>query len=267
LIIGEGEIFRILAAGPFAKDNISVEWNPTPKSMPSELREEIASFWNDIKRTQNHYNGALARLDEWAENNDNLRLYLSPTDYSTLLFSNSYADTILRRWGEALLSRALGISAVVVSVDERILFMKRSGRVGEYPNCYDVFGGHISLMPDESRPDIFASMRQELQEELALKREDYTLELIGLIENIATRKPELVFTALAEKTSAEIMAMARRAADRYEYVNIFDIRNNRQELETFLAINKNDFSPSAFGSLCLYDEIALKTDFITYSSD
>ena len=192
----------------------------------------------------------MARLAKWQKHDSTLRLWLQPTDYATLLYSNASTERIVREWGEEALSRALGISAVVISADDRMILMQRSLHVGEFPNRYDVFGGHIDVPEPPQEPSIFKAMEQELTEELALSPREYELILYGLLEALPHRKPELVFAARCRLTAAEIMEQAREARDRFEYQKIFDIP--MATVRTLLTTEKDRFSPSAFGSIWMY---------------
>jgi len=244
-------VFRVLAAGPFDPRQVSVQWQNRPLRLPVEMEREIDDLWQEL-RTDHCYNGKLARLDFWQAQDGALQLRLSSSDYRTLLYSNRNVQRIAQVWGESFYSRALGISAVVVSQDRQILLMQRSETVGEYPNCFDVFGGHIDAPADESAPWVFAAMEQELEEELALSHAEYSLQCLGLGESIPNRKPELVFSAKCERSGEEIIRLASQAKDAREYVSIFAVADEEMALAHFLRENKQQLSPSAYGSLCLY---------------
>ena len=128
--------------------------------------------------------------------------------------------------------------------------------VGEFPGCYDVFGGHIDVPPNENSPNVFSSMAQELKEEVGLDRSDYDLYLIGLIESTPNRKPELVFFASTFLTKKQILSRTHEAQDHIEFTHVHAIENG-VELLNFLKTNKSGFSPSAFGSLCVYAKLYL----------
>lgn len=220
------------------------------------MEQEIAFLWQELE-SDHCYNGRLARLDFWNLQQGTLQLVLSPTDYRTLLFSNKNIERIAREWGESFFSRALGVSAVVVSSDHQLLLMQRSDRVGEYPDCFDVFGGHIDVEGEERAPSVFGAISQELEEELNLRSGDYSLQCLGLGESIPNRKPELVFVATSELPCDEIISCAGNAADAMEYSRLFAIPNKVLEVTNFLQESRNQLSPSAFGSICLYANLML----------
>jgi len=252
-----GQIFRVLAFGPFESEHIHICWKPEELNIPDRLLQEIEHFWATLKH-RGHFNGRISRLDRWQIQNGSLVLHLSPSDYRTLLYSNQYTERISNKWGERFLSRALGISAVVVSTEQQILLMKRSASMGEFPNRYDVFGGHIDVPTENSAPDVFHAMQQELHEELALKSTDYSLELLGLVESSINKKPELVFAAPAKRSIPELLHQAQTARDKNEYVQLFAVANREDALAQFLDKNSTSFTPSALASLCLYKDLFLK---------
>jgi len=209
------------------------------------MTEALAAF--DMGR---HYNGILVRLKAWRQKGDILHLSLQPSDYRTLLYSNSHLDEIKRRWGERYFSRALGISAVVRCGGGPLLFMLRSADVGEYPLHHDVFGGHIQASGKSGAPpDLYTYMLQELDEELALDGEKVNLTLLGLIENIEICKPELVFLADTVLSAEEVVRGSEKAIDRGEYVDLIAIKDLSAVDPGFR------LSPSARGSLALYIDL------------
>ncbi|MBN2354960.1 NUDIX domain-containing protein [candidate division KSB1 bacterium] len=202
--------------------------------------------------TSGYHNGRLARLDKWLIDDNTVTLFLRPTEYKILLYSNRHISDIKRRWGERFLSKALGISAVVITQDEKILLMQRSANVGEYDGCYDVFGGHIECFLNRKSPDVFLAMEKELEEELAIPAPMVKIEGFGLIEACEHQKPELLFAAYAGLDHEAILSTAKAAPDRFEYNHIFVIENKFDDIHHFLRNNIHQTSPSAYGCLSVY---------------
>lgn len=233
----------------FTQAQVIVSWDPTLKQIPLDLKKEIEKEW---EKQTGFFNGQLARLDAWRFSDEKLDLFLRPTDYKTLLYSNRHTNDIVTNWGEECLSRALGISVVVTTQDQMLLLIKRSASVGEYPNYYDVFGGHIDCSQTENIPDVFVAMMKEIDEELALSRDLFSLIGIGLIIATVHKKPELLFWANVQLSSKDILKLANAAVDRYEYHNILKIKNDKSKIKEFLHQHKQMISPSAYGCLCIY---------------
>lgn len=240
-----------LLTGHFAAHEVQVSWKSLAESRPPQLQREIDAAWQGL-RPNPHFNGRIARLEGWEAEQGRLELQLRPTDYKTLLYSNGHVEEIVAQWGERALAKALGISAVVLSADGELILMQRSELVGEYPGCFDVFGGHIDAPARGGRPDPFASMEKELAEELALAAEDFVLRCIGLVLARKTRKPELIFRAHTRLTSDALLQAATAAQDRYEYTRLLTVPAEAGEIAAFLQLNTERVSPSACGALELF---------------
>jgi 8-oxo-dGTP pyrophosphatase MutT (NUDIX family) len=251
VICADERVFTTWFAKSLTPQNVRVQWRSEPLSLPTEMQEDVEQFWDSLPK-EFIFNGALARLDEWLLSGDQLEILLRQSDYRTLLYSNHHVDKIRQRWGDRCLSRALGISAVLISSDGYLVFIKRSLAVGEFPGTLDVFGGHIDVPVNDGAPNIFTAMAQELQEEAGLAPNEYQLTLIGLIESTPNKKPELIFKAESSLTVQAIEAKVRRARDRREFVGIFTVPNELDQLRAILENEREKWSPSAFGSVCLH---------------
>jgi hypothetical protein len=243
--------YVLLLDGRFSPAEVAVSWDAEPCRAAAELQEAINRAWERLDPNP-HFNGRIARLDGWQVRGRVLRLQLRPTDYKTLLYSNNHADEIVGRWGEKQLANALGISAVVISADEQVILMQRSQRVGEFPGAYDVFGGHIDVPASGDPPDLFASMAQELEEELALSVNACELSCFGLLQALLPRKPELLFIAKCRLESEALMLAAKGARDCYEYSRLLKIAARPTEIASFLRLDGERTSPSAFGALEMF---------------
>jgi 8-oxo-dGTP pyrophosphatase MutT (NUDIX family) len=251
VICDNSRIFSTTFTCDLHEKDVHIEWNPAPLQLPEDMHNYVLAHWDSLPKDY-IFNGRLARLDSWSLTSAHCQLDLRPTDYRTLLYSNSHIDLIQKKWGRPFLARTLGISSIVLSSDNELIFMKRSANVGEYPECYDVFGGHIDVPTDGSAPNVFASMAQELQEEVGLERSDYDLKLIGLIQSTPNLKPELIFIAQTNVSTQHILTRTRDAQDHIEFSQVHTIGKNKSQIIQFLNANRDEFSPSAFGSFCVY---------------
>ena len=240
--------FEILFDGEFFLGPEHVEWRNS-LTRPPAMQTEIQAFWQSFAQPH-HFNGRIARLDSWAHIRGELFLTLSPSDYQTLIYSNQFVESICQRWGEAYLSKALGISCVLVSADHRVPLMVRSAAVGEYPGATDVFGGHIDLAPDPHETDICTCMAAEIRQELNVDLACADLIGIGLISTVETRKPELIFTARTHLQQSEIAQHAKEACDRDEYSRLFFLAG--EEVDPYIMENQGRLTPSALGALTLF---------------
>ena len=251
-------IFHLLWMGNLPCSAMEVYWQPEPIGKPAFLQHSEKAFWNELVKkhpTANLFNGGLAELSSFRFENDRLFLKLRPSDYRAFMYSNFHRDDIIKNYGERFVNQGLGISAVVCTSDDKIVLMKRSEQVGEYPGKLDVFGGHIE--PDrhivKGVPDPCQGIRDELQEELGLLPKDIrNLRIIGLIRNAQTTKPELVFIAETAVGLKYLCEKSRSAVDGGEYDSLIDLPDETQSLKSFLEENAPEFSPSGFGSLWMY---------------
>ena len=230
-----------------------MKWVPQCQDLPPDMLIEIEKFWEKVKNKK-MYNGKLARLDSWSVKNNILNLNLSITDYRTLIYSNHHIQHIIETWGEKYISRALGISAVVLTSDRFLMLMRRSDLVGEYPECIDVFGGHINISKDSEFPGIHEAMLQELEEELGLMPDEIDLQCIGLLKNNQNQKPELIFTAHIALTVNEVINKSHSAIDRFEFTKIIVLPHLDKVLTSFLKKNELLFTPSALGSINIFKQ-------------
>jgi len=203
-------IYAVLAEGPFINQQIHIVWNEQQYSFPTDFVKKVDDYWAHIKEPH-IFNGELVRLNEIELDTSSLLLGLSLTNYATLLYSNAHIDLILKTWGRKYLANALGISAVVVTADKKIVLMKRSKNVGEFPDCWDVFGGHIDKPGKGCKPDVYSAMKKELFQELALDESEYFLEFLAVVKAFINQKPEMIFCAFVDKNFDEIENKADRA--------------------------------------------------------
>jgi hypothetical protein len=251
VICANERVFTTFFSKSITPQNVRVQWHVEPLSLPIEMQEHIEQYWNALSK-EFIFNGALARLDGWLLSDDQLEIRMRPSDYRILLYSNQHIDKIRQHWGDRFLSRALGISAVLISSDRYLIFIKRSLEVGEFPGAHDIFGGHIDIPANGGAPNVFAAMAQELEEEAGLAPNDYQLMLIGLIEATINKKPELIFKAESSLTAQAIEAKVRHARDRREFVGVFTVPNEAEQLRGVLENEREKWSPSAFGGVCLH---------------
>jgi hypothetical protein len=169
-------------------------------------------------------------------------------EYKRILYTEHFPQDIITAVGRTGLARALGVSVVLKTSDNRMVFIHRSHSVGEYPNHYDVVGGHIEA-PVYQPQDIFAAIKTEIREELNLSIWDSQLELLGLAEVCRTGKPELIFFASVAVTESDIRQLATSAVDADEYQGLFFL----PEMQINSVSRENGlWAPSALAALDIY---------------
>ena len=227
---------RILFQQSFFRQDVDIYWQNQPIQLPEQYEKWCEIVWQT--RKPQTFDGKIARLEDWSIRNEKLELYLCPVFYRTLLASNSFCQEICRDLGTYYCARALGLSVVIISCDERYFCIKRSQAVEEYPGYWDIVGGHIDCGNDA--PDVFAAICQEIEEETALTTTDSDIECYALMLDEKKHKPELLFIYKSSLLSTEIENNSKKATDRFEYQNcalftreqIKDLQSNEPELIT-----------------------------------
>ncbi len=250
--------FKILFSRQFNQDQVAVDWDPGERVLPPELANQIDLFWQqeivETGKSKFIFNGELCRLNDWYVQNNELQLDLGLSHYKELLYSNQFTQESQEQFGNDSLSRALGVSVVLISRDEQIILIKRSGVVGENPGDLDVLGGHMH--PTENAlsgiPDPFLAIKAEIKEEVHLDLKDAApLDCFGLIETVDTKKPELLFKIQTGLGAKEIIKLAS-VKQSEEVAEFITVPNQKESLKQFLEANSNEFSPSALGVLSVY---------------
>lgn len=250
-----GQQFQVLAHHNFTLSNLTVHWDNKPISLtPKQINQEN-QYWDqahqDPKITL--YNGKLCHLRHVEISQNAAILTLGPIDYKTHLHFIMNPE---KQNAPDLPDLGLGVSSVIISKDNQILFMKRSEVVATYPSKYDVFGGHIEIqleVPVESIPNPFSAIRKELYEELHLQENQIDiLEGIGLIKNNHTNQPELIFKCITTLDSKDLVEQTQNATDKIEYSEIFCLNNHRDIIQAFCLQNALEFSPSGLGNIWVH---------------
>ena len=228
--------YKIHLAGSFGPEDVRADWAPSTFGLPAEVAGEIESAWAAAvgQRGTMLFDGPMCRVEGWRREGKRLRLSLSRTSYKWFWGTNLHRPQLGERYGAAALANALGLSAMVESADGYFLLGRRSGAVAYHPHRVHPFAGSATGL------DVFAEMRRELAEELALAESDIAeMTCIGMAEDRAIRQPELVFRVLCTHDCAEI----ERALDLAEHTQLVAIRPDDQP--------SDDWTPIAVAALAL----------------
>jgi len=251
------EPFFIHLAGSWFPPQVQINYQAIEYVLPDDFVRRAAAFWERLlaEGQRRIFNGALCRLESFREHDGFLHLALSRTCYRDLMFSNAHAEELINNFGESGPARALGISAIIETVDGYLPLIRRSAHVGEAPGGLDVIGGHVH--PDEhmrnDAPEVFLAIKDEIQSELGIPadRLDHIV-CCGVAENRRHRKPELAFFVPLPLTMQEVQRLAKTAREAEEYAELFAVRAERAALQEFVAANHADLTPAALGCFHLY---------------
>lgn len=251
--------FRVQVKGNYPRSQVHLTWQSNNQTISHELSKRIEDYWQQevLPGPKGRYvfNGQLCSLNNWHVENLTLFLKMARTDYKTLLYSN-FINRNSESHGSFICS-ALGISVVIVSADNRLVLMQRSQQVGECAGMFDVIGGHVEpgTHDVDGIPNPFVGIQAEIEEEVGLT--DIPVEkliCIGLLETLATRKPELIFQLNSDLPAEEIINSARKKGST-EASNFLSIKNSVDGIKQLVEGNRDNFSPSAVGSLYLFADL------------
>jgi hypothetical protein len=242
----------------FPPGKLVVNWVEEEPAAPASHQMAVDRHWERIlaERPQaNLFDGPLCRLVDWRVSDDTLQVSLGKTRYRELLYSNAHAHELTEAGHLELLSRALGVSAVVRTADCQVILLQRSEKVGEAPGLLDVVGGHIEPLADQRDgvPDPWVSIAGEIGDELHIPESHLKRWCcLGLIETTGTLKPEMIFSVEVTDTFLEVSQRSIKARDHFEFHRLLPIPE--EQLQRFLEESIDGTSPSAVGALRLYLE-------------
>lgn len=156
----------------------------------------------------------LYRLSAWSAGPDSLTLTLGRTDYGELLHTNATQPERRAALGDASMSDALAVCAVLVTSDARVLFGERPAAGSpEAPTAA------VHVLPSghpEPPADPTAGLLAELEEETGvLPGELDSIRLTGLVRARPSGKPELTYRLHTRLALDEVLA--RRPRDVWEF--------------------------------------------------
>ena len=190
---------RIHATGDWPPGRVTQAWVADGRRRLPEVDAAIDAAWAAAAARPGIrlFDGPMCRLERWHASPDRLHLELSPTSYKPFLGTNMANPHLAERFGTDVMANPVGVSAVVATADGFLLLGRRNGSVAYYPGWVHCFAG--CLEPTDG--DVFAAVRRELHEELALTDADVIdVRCTGLVEDLSLRQRELVFAVSVRST-------------------------------------------------------------------
>jgi 8-oxo-dGTP pyrophosphatase MutT (NUDIX family) len=223
--------FKILTEGSFRQADVEVLYVAGAGSaMPKDRTIEtlIEESWSTAvgeakKRHVKIFNGMLFRLKNMTVTSSNtLRLELGDTDYKQYVATR--AERFYRNRQPDLLANPLAICIAIGTSEGNIITEKR-GKVDVYSGQYHVIGGYMDRSQDfrNGMPDPFQAIAREVKEEVGLKLQVDTIQLMGMVYDLVTPHPEMCFCAESNLSSKEITNIflnseKDREVDKLEYI-------------------------------------------------
>lgn len=237
--------------------HVQAHYNPAYYTLPAPHATLSLGYWRMLRaRNEQHlFNGELFRLENFEATPECLHLKLTRTCYRDQIYCKAHTAALTQAHGVEVLARGLGVSAMVSTSDGFLPLMRRGLHVGEEPGKLDVFGGHAH--PDQhlraGAPDLFCAIAEEIVAELNVAANDILESTCrGLVENLHTHKPDLVFEISLRNTRDEIARMAVNAPEAEEMAELFFIAATSEALQDFLAAQASALTPSAHATLSLF---------------
>lgn len=208
-------------------------------SVPSGLRltpdqqAVIADEWNAAtsQRGVDLFDGPLCRLESLAVDERGLHLRVSPSSYRIFIGTNCRHPQWADEHGRQAMADPIGTSVILRSGDGVLVFGRRSQRVALYPGRVHPFGGTMEPPTHGAPPDPLAEMRRELAEEIGITGGDVCdLRIIGVIEDLRLRQPELIYAA---QTALPAAAIAARL-DLHEHTACWLLPDDQARIEAVL---------------------------------
>lgn len=125
----------------------------------------------------------------------------------------------------AFISSSFGMNIAVVTADNLVMFSKRSGHVGTQPHTWNSSANEaLSRSLDSqgrSAPDLYDVARRGLEEELALDRSEYRLEMLGVSIDRGRHQWGCLFVAFLKELRGDafLERLSRGVPDRFEHEN------------------------------------------------
>ena len=242
--------------------DVRTTWAPSTRAIVPEVQALIEQTWNDaLKQPGIHlFDGAMCRLESWRATAESLHLVLSHTNYKAFFGTNMRNPQLADRHGPSVLANPVGVSPALVTRDGFLMLGRRNASVAYYPHKLHPFAGAIE--PHEDL-DVFEEVRRELREELSLDESEVTdIRCSGIVEDVALRQPEMIFSVRAARTRDEI----EKQVDQEEHGGSWSIPTTREMVERAL-LNRREFTPVAVASLLLWGRLTFGEEwFVTRAS-
>lgn len=237
----------IHAVGDWEPPQVRTHWSDqSHRRIDPVVEARIDAAWASAmsQPSARLFDGPMCRLEKFAATPDRLELFLEPTSYKIFLGANIANPQLAREFGKDVMANPVGVSAALVSSDDRLIFGRRSSWVAYYPNRLHPFAG--ALEPADAG-DIFAAMRRELAEEICVPAGELSeMRCLGIVEDARLSHPELIFAVRCSRTAGRIDF----DMDRDENNATWSAAVTPDDLATALQQNA-DFTPVAVATILL----------------
>lgn len=275
--------FDILACGWFRPDKVRVRFDARPRPSTAELDAAIEAEWQrQLRLAQGTnrvlFNGELLRYVGHAiqragggsgADEGVFELTVGPTCYRDFVGTNLFGGRHLSKYGWEMFSNAVGTTATLLTVDNRICYGRRSDRVSFHAAHVHTFGGALEAADRaaDGSIDAFASVARELTEELGLSRRELSeFACVGMIRDKEIHQPEMLFEARLNLTADELYRRWDEAEARDEHDDIVSLANEPDAIVPFIK-SCGLIAPVAIGALFLHGRLAWGEEWFLPAAD
>lgn len=251
--------FEIIARGLYRPEQVIVDYRPElHMAITPETGQWMEQRWqNSLAQAKEQgkllFDAPLFRFVEAAPASDGtLRLVVGNTgykEYVTTRIAALAASRIRQESGDPL-----AVCSVIETSNGYILLDKRQG-VDVYVGRYHVIGGFFErehdMAQENARPDPFAAVRREIQEETGVLSTDISEQYcLGVVYDLHTPHAELCFLTRLHICLDEIKH--HRTPLDHEIRQPRELRVNEQSLSKFIVNNHGNISATGEANLLFY---------------
>lgn len=193
-------------------------------------------------------------LESFAFKEGTLTLQTLKTDWKTFRFTRN--EDVRKKFEPGYMSDILGTNIVIITADEKIIFVRRSLK-GYKPGAASTVGGYPASETDldtNGNWDPFKTIVRELEEETSIKPDEVSdLTLSGIIYNKDQKNANLAFvakTSLTEEDLRKGLMSGQRKTDKE--VDLKFIPDTKEELRNLALWYAMANSPAGISTLAFY---------------
>jgi len=239
-------VLIIRKIGHWNRGQVLATTTPSTRAIRPDVERAIERAWTEASARLGPklFDGPMCRLERLEASRDALRLWVSPTSYKPFLGTNLTGVEVPAK----AMANPLGLSVALVTSDNWLMLGRRNANVAYYPNRIHPFAG--SLEPAEL-DEVFRGVLRELDEELSVAEcEVPDMRCLGVIEDAKLRQPELIFSARATRTRADIES----SLDDAEHHAAVAVEASPRAVDSMM--RDPLMTPVAVGTLALWGRIA-----------
>ena len=250
-------LFSCVYAGAPVKAKLTDEMRHTDPAIEKVIEKTWKGF-SEKSRMQafSLVSESLCSLNAFRENGRDTELLLGQTTYREYLGTNLKNPWIHGKYGNEFLANPLGINALLLTGDNRILFGVRKKNLAVDQSLFDMFGGYL-IYPQEGTPgmeiDLRAETKYKMLKYVNLKPDEIEdVSCLGLVRHRRTLKPELLFTLKTSVHSDRLLTHETQEAPGQKYLRFMAVEDTREALQDFHIRHRNDMTLALAAAWSLY---------------